>query len=77
MNIFIAVCLAILVVEMSVLVVVLTVVLLQIRKTSQAVEVLAYRVDQQVAGFGELIRSGWMQALQTTLRIIDRVFCKG
>jgi hypothetical protein len=76
MQIFIAACLAVLVAELSILVAVLTVTLLQIRKTAQAVEVLTYRADQQVASFGEAVRSGWMHLFGTVLNLGSRYFGK-
>jgi len=72
METFIAVCLAILVVEFSVLMVVLIMTLLQIKRAAQAAEVLTYRVDHQVAAFGETIRSGWMQFFGAILTLITR-----
>ena len=72
METFIAVCLAVLVAELSLLVVVLIITLLQIRKAAQAVEVLTYRVDQQVASFGEAVRSGWLHLFGTVLNLASR-----
>jgi hypothetical protein len=72
METFIAVCLAVLVAELSILVVVLIVTLLQVRKAAQAVEVLTYRVDQQVASFGEAVRSGWLHLFGTVLNLASR-----
>jgi hypothetical protein len=76
MQIFIAACLAVLVAETSILVAVLIVALLQIRKTAQAVEVLTYRADQQVASFGDAVRSGWMHLFGTALNLASRCFGK-
>jgi hypothetical protein len=76
METFIAVCLAILVVELSILVAVLIVTLLQVKKAAQAVEVLTYRVDQQVASFGAAVRSGWLQLFGTVLNLASRYFGK-
>jgi len=76
METFIAVCLGILVVETSILLVVLVLALLQIKKTAQAVEVLSYRVDAQVAAIGEGLRSGWMKMLSTVLELGGRWFCR-
>jgi hypothetical protein len=76
METLIAVCLAVLVVELTVLIAVLVVTLLQVRKSAQAVEVLTYRLDQQVAAFGEAVRSGWMQLFGTALNLASRYFGK-
>jgi len=76
MDIFIAVCLAVLVVELGILVAVMVRALLQIRKTALAVEVLTYRIDRQVAAFGETVRSGWVQLFQTILSLAGRYFGK-
>ena len=76
METFIAVCLAVLVVELGILVVMMVVALLQIKKTAQAVEVLTYRIDQQVASFGECVRSGWMQMFSSILKLAHRYFSK-
>ena len=77
METLIAVCLAVIAVELSVLVVVLIITLLQIKKAAQAVEVLTYRVDQQVASFGEAVRSGWMILFGTVLKLASRYLGKG
>jgi len=77
METFIAVCLAVLVAELSILVVVLIITLLQVRKAAQAVEVLTYRVDQQVASFGEAVRSGWLHLFGTVLNLASRYLGKG
>ena len=76
MEIIIAVCLAVIAVELSVLVVVLIITLLQIKKAAQAVEVLTYRVDQQVASFGEAVRSGWLHLFGTALNLASRYLGK-
>jgi preprotein translocase subunit SecG len=76
METFIAVCLAVLVMELTVLIAVMIVTLLQVKKSAQAVEVLTYRVDQQVASFGEVVASGWMRILGTALNLASRYFGK-
>ena len=76
METFIAVCLAVLVVELTILIAVMIVTLLQIKKAAQSVEVLAYRVDQQVAYFGETVRSGWMNLFGSVLKLASRYFGK-
>lgn len=64
MMTFVAVCLALIVVELGILVGALAFAALRIQKTAQAVEVLTYRVEEQVSTFGNGIHSGWMKALQ-------------
>ena len=60
----------------SILVVVLIITLLQIKKAAQAVEVLTYRVDQQVASFGDAVRSGWLHLFGTVLNLASRYLGK-
>ena len=76
METLIAVCLAVIAVELSILVVVLIITLLQIKKAAQAVEVLTYRVDQQVASFGDTVRSGWLRVFGTAISFAGRCFGK-
>ena len=77
METFIAVCLAVLVVELSILMAALVATLLQIKKAARAVEVLTYRIDHQVAAFGETVHSGWARVFQAALNLAARFFCKG
>ncbi len=72
METFIAVCLALLVLELGILITVMAVALLQVKKTAQAVEVLTYRIDGQVASFGEAVRSGWLHLFGTVLNLVGR-----
>ena len=76
MQTLIAVCLALIAAELGILVAFLIVTLLQIKKAAQAVEVLTYRVDQQVASFGEAVRSGWMHLFGTILNLASRYLGK-
>ncbi|MFI5362489.1 MAG: hypothetical protein ACHQ49_11010 [Elusimicrobiota bacterium] len=69
MDTFIAVCLALIVVELAVMIAVFAVAMLRVRDAAQAVEVAAYRVDQQVQTFGETMRSGWGAALKSVLSL--------
>ena len=62
MTTFIAVCLALIVLELAVVIGVACVALLKLRDAAQAVEVAAYRVDQEVLSLGETMRSGWGRA---------------
>ncbi|MCM2305332.1 MAG: hypothetical protein NDJ72_11555 [Elusimicrobia bacterium] len=67
MDTFIAVCLALIVVELAVMVGVFTFVMLRVKDAAAAVEVAAYRVDQEVLSVGETFRSGWGGALRTVI----------
>ena len=64
MMTFVAVCLALIVLELGILVGALAYAALKVQKTAQAVEVLTYRVEEQVSSFGNGMHSGWMKALQ-------------
>ncbi len=67
MTTFIAVCLALIVIELGAMLAVLAVAMLKVRDAAQAVEVAAYRVDQEVLTLGESIRSGWMASLKNLI----------
>lgn len=67
MTTFIAVCAGLIVVELAILVGMAVVALLKVRDAAQAVEVAAYRVDQEVLSFGQTMRSGWGSAIRTGL----------
>ena len=69
MDTFIAVCLALIVIELAVMIAVFAVAMMKIRDAAQAVEVAAYRVDQQVASFGESLSSGWGRALKSAFTL--------
>lgn len=63
MDIFIAVCLGLITLELAVLVAVLIAALLKVRQTAQAIEVLAYRLDASVDGVSSALSSGWLKVL--------------
>lgn len=69
MDTFIAVCLALIVVELGVVIAVFAYAMVKVRDAAQAVEVAAYRVDQEVLTIGESMRSGWMSALKNALSL--------
>jgi len=50
--------------------------LLQLKKAALAVEVLTYRVDHEVAAFGESMRSGWLQFFSTLFNLAGLCFGK-
>ena len=66
-NTFIAVCLAIIVIELGVVIAVATIAMLRVMDAARAVEIAAYRVDQEVLTLGETMRSGWAQTFKTLL----------
>lgn len=67
MDTFIAVCLGLIVLELAVMIAVFTVAMLKVREAAQAVEIAAYRVDQEVHSVGASLRSGWFAAAKTLL----------
>lgn len=67
MDTFIAVCLALIVLELAVMIGAFVFVMLRVKDAAAAVEVAAYRVDQEVLSVGEAFRSGWGGALRTAL----------
>ena len=67
METFIAVCLALIVLELAVMIAVFAAAMVKVKDAAQAVEVAAYRVDQEVLGFGQSLRSGWGSAIQTVV----------
>lgn len=68
MDTFIAVCLALIVVELGVMIAVFAIVMLRVKDAAAAVEVAAYRVDHEVASVGETMRSGWGGAIRTAVQ---------
>ncbi|MBI5629994.1 MAG: hypothetical protein HY921_03815 [Elusimicrobia bacterium] len=72
--VFIAVCVAIMTVELSFLLAFLIITLRKIKQGAQAVEVLAYRVEEEVEAFTSRMRSGWFKALEGTARILMSAF---
>lgn len=66
-NTFINVCLALIVLELAVMIGVFAYVMLRVKDAAAAVEVAAYRVDQEVLSVGETFRSGWGGTLSTIL----------
>jgi hypothetical protein len=47
--------------------------MLKVRDAAQAVEVVAYRVDQEVSSFGESVRSGWGQTLKGIFSVLMQI----
>ena len=67
MDTFIAVCLGLIVLELGVMIAVFTIAMFKIKDAAQAVEVAAYRVDQEVSSVGETFRSGWGGTLKNVI----------
>ena len=65
MDTFIAVCLGLIVLELAVMIAVFAITMLKVKDAAAAVEVAAYRVDQEVLSVGETFRSGWGGTLRT------------
>ncbi len=63
----IAVFVGIIALELAVAMIFLIAALLHIRQAARAVEVLTYRVDEEVDHVGTLMRSGWMKVIQTAV----------
>jgi hypothetical protein len=74
MDTFIAVCLALIVVELGVMIAVFAVAMIRVKDAAQAVEVAAYRVDQEVQTFSETMRSGWINAVRSAISVGMRFF---
>ena len=67
MDNFIAVCLALIVVELGVMIAVVVVAMLKLKDAAQAIEVAAYRVDQEILTLGQTMRSGWGETFRALL----------
>jgi hypothetical protein len=67
MDTFIAVCLALIVLELGIMIAVFAFTMLKVKDAAAAVEVAAYRVDQEVLSVGETFRSGWGGTLKTII----------
>ena len=74
MDTFIAVCLGLIVVELAVMIGVFAVAMMRVRDAASAVEIAAYRVDQEVQTFGESMRTGWVQTLKSLVSVGMRFF---
>lgn len=71
---FVAACLGLIVLELAVMIAVFAAAMLKVRDAAQAVEVAAYRADQEVLSIGQSLRSGWGEALKTALSVGLRLF---
>jgi len=77
METFIAVCLALIVAELAVMIAVFCMAMIKVRDAAQAVEITAYRVDQEVLSFGQSMRSGWGTAFKTLFSAGLQLFRRG
>lgn len=66
----IAVCAGLIVLELAVIVAAALIVALRVRDTAQAVEVVAYRVDQEIESIGSTFRSGWLKSLGAAATLV-------
>lgn len=66
MMTFIAVCMALLVLEIGAILAAVVFLVLRVKKSVQAVEVLAYRIEDQVLSF----RTGWIRTLQGAASLV-------
>ncbi|MEK7858590.1 MAG: hypothetical protein AAB320_05550 [Elusimicrobiota bacterium] len=78
MQTIIAVSLAVIAVEIAVGMAALVYAALKIQKAAEAVEVTAYRVDEQVMNFGSRINDGWMgTGIKAALALAGHLFSRG
>lgn len=69
MTTFIAVCLALLVLEVGIMMGAVVFLVMRVKKSVEAVEVLAYRVEDKVMSF----RTGWIHALQGAASLVTGI----
>lgn len=74
MDTFIAVCLALIVLELALMVGVFAAAMIRVRDAARAVEAAAYRVDQEVQACGQSLRAGWLQTLKNAVAVGLRFF---
>lgn len=70
----IAVCAALITIELGVIVAAALIVALRVKDTAQAVEVVAYRVDQEIENIGSTLRSGWLKSLATAASVVAGIW---
>ncbi|MBI5210095.1 MAG: hypothetical protein HY927_09005 [Elusimicrobia bacterium] len=70
METIVAVCLCLIVIELAVALVFFVATLLTLRQTARAIEVLTYRIDEEVDHFGSVMRSGWLQTLSAAASVV-------
>ena len=67
MIIFMAVCMGLLVLEIGLILAAVLFLVLRVRKSVEAVEVLAYRIEDTVLNFNP----GWLRALQGAASVVS------
>ncbi|MBI5883786.1 MAG: hypothetical protein HZB91_11870 [Elusimicrobia bacterium] len=70
MDTIVAVCLVLIVLELLVALIFFVTMILQLRQTARAVEVLTYRVDEEVDHVSTVMKSGWMQSLSAVGSVV-------
>ena len=71
---FIAVCIALIALEVAVMMAALVYLALRVRRAAESVEVLAYRVEESVSNVTSSLTSGWMKALQAGASLLTGAF---
>ena len=66
MMTFMAICMGLLVLEIGLILAAIVFLVLRVKKSAQAVEVLAYRIEDQVLNF----RTGWIRTLQGAASLV-------
>lgn len=74
MQTFMAVCLGIIALELGIVIAAVSITACKVSRAAQAVEMLAYRVDEQVEGIGEAMSSGWFQGAKAILGVFGNFF---
>jgi hypothetical protein len=70
METIVAVCLVLIVVELLVALIFFVNMVIQLRQTARAVEVLTFRVDEEVDHVSTVMRSGWLQSLSAVGSVV-------
>lgn len=66
MMIFIAVCMGLLVLEIGLILAAVVFLVLRVKKSAEAVEILAYRIEDKFLNF----KTGWVHALQGAASLV-------
>ena len=70
----IAVCAVVVAIELGIAIAGFVLMTLAIREGARAVEMLAYRVDEEVEHVGTTMRSGWVRSLQALAGIASGIW---
>lgn len=60
--------------EIGLILVAVVIAVQRLTRAADSLEVLAYRVESEVEGIGQTLRSGWMTSLQGALSLIGGFF---